>query len=233
LANGVIGDVHLATLQTFRPTHARGVVEWRPDWRRERRYSGGGIAMDHGSHTLYLAFEWMRSYPTSITAKASTLGDFDTEDNFSCTLTFPTGIAVAHLTWTAGVRRVLYTLHGQNGTIIVEDDDVRLLGNAATRGHSIEGKAPQMTAPSQWADASHKEWFSSLLDDFREAIGANQWVSRDTLDALTCVDTIQTGYASVGRDSRELAISGPRLLNRTPQRSVSKSTPTVAEVRHE
>src|SRR4051794_312830 len=34
LEAGKIGKVHLVTLQTFRNTHARGVSEWRPNWRR-------------------------------------------------------------------------------------------------------------------------------------------------------------------------------------------------------
>jgi predicted dehydrogenase len=198
-----IGDVHLTTLQTFRPTHARGVVEWHPDWRRERRYSGGGIAMDHGSHTFYLAFEWMRSYPLSVTAKATTLGNFDTEDNLSCTLSFPTGIATAHLTWTAGSRRVLYTLHGAKGTIIVDDDDVRLLRDAA-RG--TESQSSLITVPSHWIDASHKEWFNSLLDDFQSAIRAHTWVGKDTVDALTCMSTIHGAYSSANQGSSEVPI---------------------------
>ena len=89
LKTGRIGKVHLVTLQTFRNTHAKGVTGWRTDWRRERRFSGGGIAMDHGSHTFYLAFEWLGSYPTGITARAATLGPFDTEDDFACSLRFP------------------------------------------------------------------------------------------------------------------------------------------------
>ena len=71
IESGRIGKVHLVTLQTFRNTHAQGRPGWRTDWRRERRYSGGGIAMDHGSHTFYLAFEWMRAYPTAITARCA------------------------------------------------------------------------------------------------------------------------------------------------------------------
>ena len=47
--------------------------------------------MDHGSHTFYLAFEWLRAYPTAITARAVTMGPLDTEDDFSCSLRFPTG----------------------------------------------------------------------------------------------------------------------------------------------
>jgi predicted dehydrogenase len=206
LEQDVIGDVCLVTLQTFRPTHARGVSEWHPDWRRERLYSAGGIGMDHGSHTFYLAFEWMRSYPTSVTAKATTLGSFDTEDNLSCTLDFPTGVATAHLTWTAGARRILYTLHGARGSIIVDDDDVRVLGGTSQPDGATNGRSSTITASSHWMDASHKEWFSSVLDGFRAAIDSRQWVSKDTIDALTCMNTIHAAYNSASQESRELPV---------------------------
>jgi predicted dehydrogenase len=208
LAQNIIGNVRLATLQTFRPTHARGVLDWRPDWRRERKYSAGGIAMDHGSHTFYLAFEWMRSYPSHVTAKATTLGAFDTEDNFSCTLTFPTGIAVAHLTWTAGTRKVLYTLHGERGSITVDDDEVKVLAAGASdlSVGSPTGSHGTQLVPSHWKDASHREWFGSLLDGFRDAIDAEQWVSADTIDSVMCMATIETAYASAEQSSRELPI---------------------------
>src|SRR5262249_46482892 len=82
LDSGRLGAIHLVTLDTFRTTHAKGVPEWMPDWRRVRRYSGGGIAMDHGSHTFYLAFDWLKSYPLSITAKMSHLAAVATTDHF-------------------------------------------------------------------------------------------------------------------------------------------------------
>ncbi len=85
IAQGSIGQPHLVTLQTFRTTHARGTSAWRPDWRRERRYAGGGIGMDHGSHTFYLAFEWLRSHPTAVSANVFGSNGADTEDNMSCT----------------------------------------------------------------------------------------------------------------------------------------------------
>ena len=55
LARDLVGPVHMATIDTFRTGHARGTPEWLPDWRRDPRYSGGGILMDHGPHTSYLA----------------------------------------------------------------------------------------------------------------------------------------------------------------------------------
>jgi predicted dehydrogenase len=209
LKTGRIGKVHLVTLQTFRNTHAKGVTGWRTDWRRERRFSGGGIAMDHGSHTFYLAFEWLGSYPTGITARAATLGPFDTEDDFSCSLRFPTGTASAHLSWNAGVRKVLYTLHGEHGAIRVEDDDVELAvqeraGAAGPTTWTFERQA----ISSDWMDSSHVTWFNSLFDDFKAAIAGRQFVGREAEEAFLCVQLISTAYASARDGSRELPLPG-------------------------
>jgi predicted dehydrogenase len=218
LDTGLIGPPRLVTLQTFRNTHAKGVDEWRRDWRRERRYSGGGIAMDHGSHTFYLAFDWLGAYPTSVTAKTSTLGDFDTEDNFACVMTFPGATATAHLSWTAGVRKVIYTIHGERGAVRVEDDDVEVAvmssggngnGHAARdadgNGH-VMWEMKKQTIASEWMDASHVGWFRSLFEQFAEAIRTGEWVSSETESSLRCVEVITTAYASALDGSRERAL---------------------------
>lgn len=212
LESGSIGRVHLVTLQTFRTTHARGVSEWKPNWRRERRYSGGGIAMDHGSHTLYLAFEWLGSHPVSVSAKASNLSEFDTEDNFSATLTFPNGIATAQLTWTAGARKVMYTLHGEYGAITVDDDQVQLLvrDDLVASRPDLARRAGIQSVPSHWMDASHKEWFGSLLDKFKLAIASNDYVGADARDAIECIKVISAAYLSASLSSREVAIVDAR-----------------------
>ncbi|HEY6912117.1 MAG TPA: Gfo/Idh/MocA family oxidoreductase, partial [Myxococcales bacterium] len=108
VGSGRIGTIRAVTLNTFRTTHAKGVKEWKTDWRREKRISGGGIAMDHGSHSFYLTFAWLGTLPTHVTAKALTLDpQWDTEDNLNAVLTFPNGYAHTFLTWTAGVRKVV------------------------------------------------------------------------------------------------------------------------------
>ncbi len=204
LESGDLGTIHLVTLDTFRTTHAKGVAEWQPDWRRQRKTSGGGIAMDHGSHTFYLAFDWLASQPTSITAKMSNLSAFDTEDNFNCTVTFPTGIAVAQLTWNAGFRKVIYTIHGANGALKVEDDDIEIHRKRA--GGKVE--VEKLSAASHWMDASHAEWFKALQVDFRDQIGRGEWIGREARDAAMCVQLIETAYASARADGRQLAIGG-------------------------
>ena len=209
LDEGAIGPLHLVTMQTFRNTHAKGVSEWKPDWRRERSYAGGGIAMDHGSHTFYLAFEWMKGYPKALTSFASTTPGFDTEDEFGCTLTFPAGIVSAHLSWTAGVRKVLYTLHGSRGAIRIEDEDIELAVLEAGPGVVAPGspgkwRFEKRVAPSDWMDASHVGWFGSLFEEFRVAIGEQDFVGKDAREACLCIDLIERAYRSAREGSRQV-----------------------------
>jgi predicted dehydrogenase len=197
------------TLQTFRNTHARGIGEWRPDWRRERRHSGGGIAMDHGSHTFYLAFEWMRAYPTAISGRMSNMSTFDTEDDFSCSLKFPTGVATAHLSWQAGVRKVIYTIHGDHGAIRVEDDHIEVARNRAGRvvgAANVDWQFERHEIPSDWMDSSHATWFNTLFDGFKKAIAEGQWVGKEAEESFLCIQLIQTAYASAQQGSRELPL---------------------------
>ena len=223
LESGLIGKVSVVTLHTFRNTHAKGVSEWRPDWRRERKYSGGGIAMDHGAHTFYLAFDWLGGYPTAITAKMTSPAPgtgFDTEDNFSCTMTFPEGHASAHLAWTAGVRKVIYTIQGSHGAIRVEDDDVEVAvmtlrhasrrdaNGGGTRKATWELKKEQIA--SEWMNAGHSVWFRSLFEQFKTAIDAKDYVGHEARDGLRCIEVIATAYESAEDDCRELPLTTGR-----------------------
>jgi predicted dehydrogenase len=226
---GLVGPVRLVTLQTFRNTHAKGVEEWRKNWRREKHVSGGGIAMDHGSHTFYLAFDWIGEFPTAITAKMSALGGFDTEDNFACAMTFPSATATAHLSWTAGVRKVIYTIHGERGAVRVEDDDVEVavMSSDATDssrwGRNPSGRAAdhpphwqlkKKRVASEWMDASHVGWFRSMLGQFAEAVATGDFVSGETEASVRCVELITTAYASALDGSRERSLlqASPRSL---------------------
>jgi predicted dehydrogenase len=199
LESGELGPIHLVTLDTFRSTHAKGVAEWQPDWRRVRATSGGGIAMDHGSHTFYLAFDWLGALPTAINAKMSNLSTFDTEDNFNCTVEFPTGIAVCQLTWNSGFRKVIYTIHGANGAIKVEDDDIEI----HRKGRAVE----KINAASHWMDASHAEWFKALQQDFAQAIETKTYVGKEAQAAAACVQLIETAYASARSGGKQLSLT--------------------------
>jgi predicted dehydrogenase len=191
IASGEIGQVHGLTLNTFRTTHAKGVSEWQTDWRRDKKNSGGGIAMDHGSHTFYLTFNWLKSLPTAVTAKMTTIArQWDTEDNFSCVLTFPTGYANAHLTWTAGVRKVIYTIQGSQGAITIDDDDVQVHSTVA----DPKGSTRRFSIASHWGDASHVGWFNSMFDKFLGCIARGEFVNDEIKEAYNCIKIISRAY---------------------------------------
>ncbi|HET7784490.1 MAG TPA: Gfo/Idh/MocA family oxidoreductase [Myxococcales bacterium] len=201
--SGRIGAVRAVTLNTFRTTHAKGVKEWKTDWRREKRISGGGIAMDHGSHSFYLTFAWLGSLPTHVTAKALTLDrQWDTEDNLNAVLTFPNGYAHTFLTWTAGVRKVVYSLQGEDGALVIDDDDWELTTGKSSAAPRVE----KGVIESDWMDASHTRWFNSLFDQFRAAIATSDFVNRELREAVACVQIIETCYRSSAEGSRELPL---------------------------
>jgi predicted dehydrogenase len=198
IESGRIGTVRSVTLNTFRTTHAKGVPEWNTDWRRDKKLSGGGIAMDHGSHSFYLTFAWLGSLPTHVTAKTLTLDTkWNTEDNLNCVLTFPTGYAHTYLTWTAGVRKVIYSLQGTKGALVIDDDDWEL---------TSEGKVEKGVIESDWMDASHTRWFNSLFDQFKSAMRSGDFVNRELREAVACVQIIETCYRSNAEGSRELPL---------------------------
>lgn len=218
IQSGCIGRVRSLTLSTFRNTHAKGEPEWNTHWRRSTRFSGGGIAMDHGSHSFYLIFDWMGSYPIAVTAKMSNLepGKYDTEDNFSAVLTFPNGVANAHLTWTAGVRKVIYTIQGECGAITVDDDDLQLAIQRKTDGPdvaqgAVAWKVERSSIASNWMDASHVSWFNSLFDQFQGAIQADDFVGKEALEAYRCIELITRAYESARQACVELPLQGPAM----------------------
>ena len=213
IASDRIGKVRSITLNTYRNTHAKGVTEWNTHWRREKKWSGGGIAMDHGSHTFYLTFDWMGEYPTAVTAKMSTLDAdrYDTEDNFSAVLSFPSGTAHAYLSWTAGVRKVIYTIQGERGAITVDDDDLQLSLMEKTGGPdvaqgAVAWRTEKRSIASHWMDASHVSWFNSLFDQFKEAIQNHDYVGKEAREAFLCVQLITTAYRSAAEGCRELPL---------------------------
>jgi hypothetical protein len=122
-------------------------------------------------------------------------------------MTFPTGTATAHLTWTAGVRKVIYTLHGERGAVRVEDDDIELSvvnGERLPVGSSWTVKTQKVA--SGWMDASHVGWFRSLFELFADAVRRDDFVSRETEASMRCVELIAGAYASALEGSRERAL---------------------------
>lgn len=203
LDSGRIGNVTALSLSTFRHSHAKGVPEWNTHWRRERQYAGGEIAMDHGSHTFYLCFDWLGGYPSAISAKMScSVGSpYDTEDNFTAALTFAAGTANVSLSWTSGIRKVVYVIQGVRGAVMIDDDDLQLVlqttdVKATASETQVSWAVERRSIASHWSDASHTQWFNSLFNDFGRAIATGEFAGKEAQDALRCVEVIEAAYSS-------------------------------------
>jgi predicted dehydrogenase len=216
--SGKIGKIKAITLNTFRNTHAVGTREWRPDWRRHKEFSGGGIAMDHGSHSLYLTFEWLQGYPKSVSANSQNFSfpKYDTEDNFSAVYEFESGVANVHLTWTAGVRKVIYTLQGEKGAITVDDDQFQVAvlnsNESELSSHKAVWESDTYSITSDWMDSSHVSWFNSMFDKFKIAIDEHDYQNKEIMDAYFCIQSIMKAYESIENNSIKL-----KLENNFPQ----------------
>lgn len=199
----VVGKVRLATIDTYRTGHARGVPEWYPDWRRDLRYSGGGILMDHGPHTSYLAFEWLGGHPSAVTAWTRSSRADGVEDDAMLAMAFPQGTVRAHLTWNAGFRRVIYTVHGDRGALRVEDDEVEIVTYSPGGGSKFE----RIERPSAWGDAGHGEWFEGVLRGFATAIETRDFVGSETRDALAGMRVVAAALSSARHDGAPVSLS--------------------------
>lgn len=211
IESGKIGEVKSITLNTFRNTHAKGLPHWNTDWRRYNELSGGGIAMDHGSHSLYLTYEWLGGHPKSVTSSMYNLseGKYDTEDNFSATYEFEKGIASLHLTWTAGVRKVIYTIQGTEGAITVDDDAMQVAKMTVEDGegsHHASWNVEKFDIKSDWMDSSHVSWFNSMFDLFKTAMEEGDILNHEIKDAYFCVQAIMKAYESANNNSSKIVI---------------------------
>ena len=189
IESGKLGTVRSVTLQTFRNTHAKGVEEWRTDWRRERVHSGGGIAMDHGSHSFYLMFDWLGGLPESVSAQVQQLdAKWDTEDTLQCVLQFPNGVANAYLSWTAGARKMRYSVQGTEGALFVDNDHLEVVRGSET--------VEEISLRSDWMDASHTTWFNTMFDQFLICIAEDDFLNSEIKESYMCMEVINQCYSS-------------------------------------
>lgn len=184
---------------TKRCGHARGVPEWKPDWRRMPEISSGGILQDHATHSIYLASHLCDSRPLSVSCIVGNLRTDSfaaTEDTALLALEFPGGIEIRlDLTWSCDTRHTAYTLLGGRQSIIVENDDLMLAGS--------DGITRQKIA-SDFDDPTHRAWFADMLADFVRSVGDVAKQKALLAEAWTTCATIQAAYASAHERGRQI-----------------------------
>ncbi len=125
IASGELGPLYRADLYAtnwFRPHVYFQLREWRGRFAQ----AGGGVLMMQAIHQLD-SYAWICGMPTRVTAQAwRTRPASDVEDEAAALLEFPSGargLAVASTVNPTGQARMEF--HGDNGSILINDDRIR------------------------------------------------------------------------------------------------------------
>lgn len=195
--------------RTLRSGHARGVPEWKPDWRRMPEHSGGGILQDHGTHSIYLACHLCGETPEWVCCVLGNLRDdafTETEDTAQIVLGFPGGAEVRlDLTWAAGLRHTSYALVGAAQNVLVDNDDLVLAGG---------GEVTRRVIPSDFDDPIHRAWLTAMLRDFLASLGDPSRQDELLAEAWTTCATIDAAYASAAQAGRPVEVRSWREISK-------------------
>jgi predicted dehydrogenase len=188
LRSGAIGTLTHVEIETSRLEAAPTAEPGGVNWRRDPAMAGGGILMDHGWHSVYLALHWFDARATGVDASLHRPADQalgGVEDEASVTITFPGGDAVIMLTWNGTSRKNSMRLMGTGGEIVVADDTLHVRG---TVGAST-------TFPSALsAGSAHADWFALMLPDILDGF-RNPAASRPLFEeAAETFSLIQQAY---------------------------------------
>ncbi len=216
---GRIGQVWHVEIFTLRDSHckgaalgaAQGSAQPAEDWRKNRDVAGGGILVDHGWHAFYLLLNLVGAQPTSVVAKMHTDPEVSNalEDAVQTIIQFPEADGYIHLTWKAKMRRNSAIVHGQNGTLLIDDDRLLLTTH--------DGHREEITFESALSAGSHHaDWFKRMLPDFIEEIKNPAERGKNFKEAGWCVGLMCAAYESNLRGFQEVAVTLPGTPKEAP-----------------
>lgn len=199
------GDVLEAHFRTLRSGHARGVVEWCPDWRRDPVVACGGVLRDHATHSVYLALLLTRLMPVEVSCTAGRMRDdqfHGTEDSAWLRIRCQGGAQILiDVSWAARERNTYYAVSGSGGTVRIENDELHVTQN---------GQVTTKTLKSDFDDPSHVAWFEQLLRDFLDVLGHRQRQKPLIAEALICALVVDAAYESAAEGGAWVKI--PQIL---------------------
>ena len=186
LRDGAVGTLREVEIETLRIDDCAAADPNNPNWRRDPALAGGGILMDHGWHAVYLARHWFEDDPQGIEVDLHQAAS-GIDDEAKLTLNFPKGCARIFLTWRADARRNTMRLHGDRGTIAIEDNVLKS-GTEETRFESALS-----------AGSHHADWFAAMLPDVIESFGSQAKARAEFEEAAVCLSAIRRAYQIASR----------------------------------
>ncbi len=197
ISAGRLGEIRHLALTRLRsgPAGAGGSTVNGERWRTDS-HSGGGILIDHGWHTFYLAQSLMGGVaPLAVSAWIDSPPGAAAEDVADLRIEFPgRRLATIHLSWRASVRRTSASLYGDRAMLEIEGDRVFLTERS--------GKIEDHSVADQPDDSYHAAWFAGMAGEFLAALGqgAGGAIARQNLaEARAAAGLIDAARRSAAR----------------------------------
>lgn len=198
IASGRLGRIVHLVLTRWRPgpAGAGGTAVNGERWRTDLK-SGGGILIDHGWHTLYLA-QWLMGgvAPITVSAWLDRPDGASAEDFADLRLEYPDRrLASINLSWRATVRRTTAAIFGADGALEIDGDRLLLTDRSGKfEDHAVAGPPD---------DSYHAAWFVKMAAEFLDAIarGRSGAVAAGNLaEAKSAVRAIAAARRSAASD---------------------------------
>lgn len=176
------------------------------DWRIKRSVAGGGILVDHGWHNFYLILTLAAQDPVSVAAtlERRRYVDAEIEDTALCRIEFPDLTAEIHLTWAAEGRRTRWTVTGERGRVVINDDTVDIDAGGVRRSQKLSGGLS--------AGSHHADWFPGVIESFRREIDEPSVRGANRSEAEWCLALLDRAYASAAAGGGTLPLVPPMSL---------------------
>jgi predicted dehydrogenase len=200
LQAGMLGPLNRISFNTARNGCA---ITTGDNWRVQAAVAGGGILVDHGWHAFYLLLALAQERPRRIRAalERRRYVDAEVEDTAVCAVDFPSLTGEIRLTWAAAERQTEWRLVGDEGQLVIDDDEVLI--------QSKSGRHSQRLATALSAGSHHPEWFAGVVDSFRQEIDDPSTRGTNQAEAEWCLLMLNRAYASGASDSRPMGIPQP------------------------
>jgi predicted dehydrogenase len=183
LRAGAIGNLRRVEITTLRVRDAATADESQPNWRRDPQIAGGGILMDHGWHSVYLALHWFGGTPENISADLKRPNERSVESEALLELGFPSGETRIELSWNAEERTNRMKLIGDKGEIDLADDTLIVNGQSTRFDSALS------------AGSHHADWFEAMLPDVVAAFRDPEKARKVFEEAANCLTILQRAYA--------------------------------------
>ncbi|HEV8537771.1 MAG TPA: Gfo/Idh/MocA family oxidoreductase [Bacteroidota bacterium] len=188
--SGGIGDVTIAQFNVFRLHADSGTAAWNPEWRTNKKHSGGGILVDTGAHYFYLT-QYLFGIPQNVSSVLRTLKhhEYGVEDTALVTLEYPGALVQINLTWAANSRSNSAFIIGTKGSLAY--DGSRLI-------QTSEGISKELPMPDVSDKKQYIGWYAALFTEFASRVVEKNCCEDLLNEAVVVMKLLDLCYRSKG-----------------------------------